>query len=269
MNKNIITDQEAFFNQSALDEKVFKQKNIFYNYVNKEQVRGFNWLSESKSILEYGCGTGTSLDLFFKDRKKKDYTIYGVDIAELALEKAKKKYPDFKFYKISNNKIPQIKNNSLEAAYMLHVLHHSHNHEDIFNEIYSKLEDEGKFFLSDLSSSNFIVKLGRILFLYLPVFVRNKFGDDLVVKGRIPEKYKVDIEKVVGQLKMTGFSVEEIGYGHLFFFIFGWLDRFIPLSKFKIVNFIYLNLIKLENWLLKYKPLQNQAEVFYIMAIKK
>ncbi len=269
-NKSIIIDQESFFNQHSLYKKVLNQADIFYEYCNKKQINAFCWLSDRKNILDYGCGTGTSLDQFFADKKQENYEIYGIDIAGMAIEKAKERYPKFKFYKISNNKIPQIKNNSLEGAYMLHILHHSHNHLDIFGEVYSKLKHKGKFFLSDLSSNNPIIKLGRFLFLYLPDHFKNRFSsDDFVVEGKIPEKYKVNIKEVVDQLKSVGFSIEEISYGHLFFFIFAWLDRFMPLSKFRMISSIYYNLMSLEDHLLKYNFFRKRAEVFYIKCVKK
>lgn len=266
----IIKDQELFFNQNSLREKINNQNPVFYNYANKEQFKGLDWLAEKMTILDYGCGTGTTIDIFLRDKKPENYHIYGVDIAQLAVDKAREKYPNFQFYKISDNKIPQIEDNSLEAAYLLHVLHHSRNHADIFKEISSKLKPAGKFFLSDLSSNNLIIKAGRFIFLHLPLGVKNKFrADDLVVDGKIPEKYKVDIKTVINQLKMSGFIIEEMGYGHLFFFIFVWLDRFIPFFKLKPVKSLYAHLMKLEKWLLQYNFFQKQAEVFYVKCVKR
>lgn len=270
MSERIITDQEDFFNQNALHEKVYATNNIFHDYSNKEQVSGFNWLADRKCILEYGCGTGTSMDIFLQNRKSGDYKMYGVDIAGVAIQKAKEKYPNFEFYKISNNKIPQIAGNSLNAAYMFHVLHHATDHEDIFNEIYAKLEYGGKFLINDLCSNNPIIRMGRFVFLHLPRFVRDKFsGDDLVVHGGVPEKYKVDIETVVNQLRKAGFFIEEVGYGHLFFFVFAWMDRFVPVSRFKFILWIYRYFIAFERVLLKYTFFQKQAEVFSIKSIKR
>lgn len=266
---NIIEDQELFFNQNSANDKFYDQNNIFIKYANKEQVSGFVWLSDKKIILDYGCGTGNSINLFFNKRKPNSYSFYGVDIAEKAIEKIRKKYPKFKFYKISNNKIPQIKNNTMKGAYLLNVLHHTDDHEKIFREIYSKIDKNGKFFIDDLSSNNLINKLGRNAFTHLPRFIKNKFDDDLVVGESIPEKYKVDIKDVIKQLEKVGFTVEKIGYGHLFFFVFGWIDRFVPFSKIVIFNLLYLQLIKFEQYLLTFTFFQNRSEVFYIYAVKK
>ncbi|MEK7570688.1 MAG: class I SAM-dependent methyltransferase [Patescibacteria group bacterium] len=267
--KHVISDQEAFFNQNAEHKKDINLDSLFSEYANKEQWGGLDWIADKKKILEYGCGTGTSLDVFFKKRKRKEYQIYGVDIAGVAVKKAKENYPEFTFYKISNNKMPQIKDNSLDAAFMFHVLHHTDEHQAIFDEIGKKLKKNGKFLINDLSSNNLINKTARNAFIHMPSFVKKKFGDDLVVGESIPEKYKVTIEEVVKKLKKAGFKVEKVGHGHLFFFVFGWVDRFIPLSKLSLIRAFYKRLIKGEERLLHQKFFQKRTEVFFIHAVKQ
>lgn len=165
-DSKIISDQEAFFNKNAEHKKNINLDSLFSVYANKEQLEGLKWIADKKNILEYGCGTGTSLDVFFKTRRRKDYQIYGVDIAGVAIKKAKENYPEFTFYKISNNKIPQIRDNSLDAVFMFHVLHHADKHEDIFKEIHKKLKKMAKF-----SSMTFLptILLTRQRGLYLSI----------------------------------------------------------------------------------------------------
>ncbi len=267
--RNIQQDQELFFNENSLKEKPSVEKDIFYDYANKEQFYCFDWLQDSKSILEYGCGTGTSLDIFFENRDRAKYSITGVDIAEAAVNKAKKNYPEYSFFKINDNKIPQMQNSSVEGAFMLHVLHHSRNHEDIFKEIYAKLQKNGKFFLNDLSSRNPFIKFGRFMFALFSDILKNKFPEDLVVDGVIPDKYPVNISEVIKQLKDAGFKIVEVGDGHLFFFLFAWLNKFLPLSKIAPVLYLYRHLISLENYLVRETFLKNYAEVFFIKCVKE
>ncbi len=268
-NKNVIIDQEYFFDQNALQDRTIDYESVFYNYINKEQLEGLKWIEDRQKILEYGCSVGNSLELFFKTRDQKKYSIYGVDISGGAIKKISKKYPKYHFYKISNNKIPQIKNGTIDAVFITHVLHHSHDHQDIFNEIHKKLKKGGKFLINDLSSNNPINRLGRIVFVRLPKFMKNKFSDDLVVGETIPDKYKVDINDVVKQLKETGFKITKIGHGHLFFFVFDWIDKFIPFSKIQLFRSLYKGLIKFEYFLLKYNFFQKKTEVFSIQCVKK
>jgi len=269
---NIVKNQEKFFNEHAHHDYNVQLEGIFNQYVNKEQINTLQWLSDCKTILEYGCGTGTSLDVFFNTydkRKRKDYKIYGVDIAQLAINKAKRKYPEFTFYKISDNKMPQIKDTSLDGIFMFHVLHHATHHEDIFAEIHKKLKKNGKFLISDLSSNNPINKSARSIFVHMPSFVKRKFGGDLVVGESIPNKYIVRPQKVIKQLEKTGFVIEEAGYGHLFFFVFDWFDKFIPFSKIPGMKILYSGLIRLESVLLQYELFKRRAEVFYVKCSKK
>lgn len=264
----ILEDQLRFFNENAVQEKPDLTASIFKKYVNKEQTSGFSWLGERKRILDYGCGTGTSIDAFLKDNPCGKPVFTGVDIADLAIQKVRRRYPEFTFYSIKDNKIPLVKDGSMDGAYLLHVLHHSHEHDAIFKEIYSKLEKGGKFFLSDLSSNNPIIKLFRGIFLLSPDFIKRRFRDDLVVDGNIPEKYKVDPEAIINKLKETGFSIQEVGYGHLGLFFFIWMDRFVPLSRLAFFRGLYKTLESIEERLLKYRFFQKTAEVFYIKCIK-
>lgn len=268
MKIGVEVNQKKFFNR--ISDKVFTsyENNFFFNYVNKEQIKTLRWLSQSKKILEYGCGTGGSLDIFFKNRNIKDYHIYGVDIAKKAILKAQKKYNKGKFYTIKNNKIPQIKDSSIDAAFMFHVLHHSHFHSEIFKEINAKLVPNGKFLINDLTSNNIFISAARSIFYFLPKSIKLKFNEDLVIDNSIPEKYKVDINDLISMLEKCNFKIIEIGYGHLFFFVFGWIDRFIPFSKLSLFQSLYRQLVIFEQYLLRYSFFQRGAEVIYVKSIK-
>lgn len=261
-------DQLKFFNENATLNKPALTTNFFLEYANKEQADGFAWLSDKKRILDYGCGTGTSIEAFCKVNKGSDFSFVGVDISDVAIQRVSQNYPGITFYTIDNNKIPLLPDDSVDGAYLLHVLHHSYEHEAIFREIYTKLGKGGKFFLSDLSSNNPIIRFFRNMFVLSPRFVKRRFADDLVVDGAIPEKYKVDPEAVVAELKKAGFTIHEVGYGHLGLFLFVWLDRFVPLSQFRPFHVLYSALGRVEQKLLKHKFFKNRAEVFYIKCIK-
>lgn len=264
----IIQDQKAFFNANALVEKTQKDSALFGAYVNKEQMEGFYWLSDCQKILDYGCGTGTSIDFFYKTNPGSEARFIGVDIADNAIKKIAELYPQHEFYLIDNNRPPSLQDKQADGAYLLHVLHHSHEHQEIFNSIYMALLPNGKFFLSDLSSKNPFIKGARTIFTLLPNWIKNKFTDDLVVDGSIPDKYPVNINKVLYQLESVGFKIEKVGYGHLYCFLFDWLERFVPLSKFRIFHWLYKRLMDFEQYLLTRNYFQNRAEVFYILCSK-
>ena len=54
LRNSIIKNQEYFFNLNAAKISLKSKKDIFYQYVNKEQIEGFKWIASSKTILEYG-----------------------------------------------------------------------------------------------------------------------------------------------------------------------------------------------------------------------
>lgn len=268
MNQNVVTDQEKFFNLNAASHKVFDENDYFYRFAIKEQLMSLEWLSDSKKILEYGVGTGTSIDVFLRKRNVNDYDIYGVDIAEEAVKKAREKYPTYHFFKITDNNLDCVENDFFDSCYMFHLLHHASGYDRIFAEIAKKLKPGGRLVINDLSSNNLFIRLGRKLFATFPKLFKYKFEEDLVVDGKIPDKYPVDPLMVVNLLENCGYKVEKVIYGHLFLHVFGWLDRLIPLSKIGLYRSFLDLLCKIENNLLKKSFWQNKAELFCILAVK-
>jgi SAM-dependent methyltransferase len=264
----VIKDQLGFFNENASRNKPVLTTPFFTEYDNKEQIAGFRWLGDRKRILDYGCGTGNAISTFFKENPGRMTSFVGVDIAEQAIQKSKKQFPDFTFYTITDNHIRSLEDASMDGAYLLCVLHHSHEHKAIFREIYSKLEKGGKFFLDDLSSNNPFVRFCRGIFLLSPGFVKRRFLDDLVVDGNIPEKYKVDPGKVIKDLVDAGFTIQEVGYGQWGVFLLGWFDRFIPLSRISFFRALYRLFWRIEDRMMKLRCFQKTSEVFYIKCIK-
>lgn len=267
-SSKIIKNQKIFFDSNASVLRPVLSQPFFLQYANKEQTLGFKWLSDQKIILDYGCGTGTSINIFLEANSGASNQFIGVDISEDAISHSKNKYPNYRFIAIENNRIPQINECTVDGAYLLHVLHHSHEHKEIFQEVYKKLKVGGKFFLSDLSSNNLIISCMRRIFICAPNFIQQRFADDLVVDGAIPEKYKVNPKKVIDELKEVGFKISEVGYGHLALFCLGWIDRFIPLSRIRFIRRIYTMLEKIEQRLLRLDIFKNRSEVFYIKCIK-
>jgi SAM-dependent methyltransferase len=267
-NPRIVKNQKEFFNKNAELKKPGLVVPFFMEYATKEQVTGFRWLSDRNRILDYGCGTGSSIDAFLEANYPRRRFFVGVDMADVAIQKARLKHPDYEFFTIEDNKVPQIIDGSVDGAYLLHVLHHSTNHEAIFEAIYSKLEAGGKFFICDLSSNNPIISLCRHLYVFCPDFVKKRFADDLVVDGAIPEKYKVNPDVVSRQLKAIGFEVQDIECGHLFFFVFSWIDLFIPISRFVLFRLFLEKLRGVEEILLRYEFFRARSEVFCLRCVK-
>jgi SAM-dependent methyltransferase len=267
----VVIDQELFFNLLAKRRRSRegKRHDIFYRYTTKEQVDGFRWLKDRKRILDYGCGIGRGIDLYLEATRNHDIELIGVDIAGVALMQARRKHPEYSFYEVHDNKIPRLKDASVDAAYLIYVLHHSQCHQEIFDEIYRILEGDGKLLIVDLTSKNPFLLLARKIFPFLPEGIRNMFSDDLVVEGRIPEKYAVSVPLVAKQLGSSGFVIEEIGYGLLFFFIFAYFDRLLRLPRTRYYEAFLKVMLRLEELVLEFDWMRVVCEIFCVKCTKK
>lgn len=265
----IIKDQENFFDRNAYIDRPILSESYFYDELNKEQVDGMLWLGGCEKILDYGCGTGVSIDLFSKCNNIKRYKIFGVDISKVAIDLCKKKFPEHSFFHIQKGNIDEIPDETMDGAYIMHVLHHARDHEQIFRNIFKKLRPGGKLLINDLTSNNPFIYCSRNIFSYMPNNIKNKFNDDLNIDGCIPEKYKVSIPLLMSTLNKIGYEIIKIEYAHLFYFLFSWLERFIPITKYKTIKIIIDYCLKCEHVLIKKLGFWRFCEVISIQAIKK
>jgi len=82
-------------------------------------------------VLDLGCGDG----LFLKMLKNKGIRGIGVDVSEVAIEKAKIKGLDVKKFDFATNKLP-FPDNSFETVVLLDVLEHLYQPERVLKEAY-------------------------------------------------------------------------------------------------------------------------------------
>ena len=261
--------QEKFFNAHSNVQAAKLDSDFFEIWNNKEQVTGLQWLGDTSSLLDFGCGVGTTIDRFFDVNPNSNVQIIGCDISGGALSVAQKKYPKHIFYKIADDDLSVLEANSIDAAVMLHVLHHTDNHRRIFENIHEVLSPGGKFLINDLTSANPFIRSGRSIFNHMPHKFKRRFDDDLQVDGKVPEKYPIDISHVENTLRDVGFDIHQITHGHLFLFIFGWLERFIPLADVKVWQRFIQALVKLETELVRFRFWQRRCEVISIAAVKR
>jgi len=246
-----IENQIAFFNKNALSKQniYFEPKDVFEWYAIKPVIRAMKFLYSDRldyQYLDYGCGIGDSIEIFKISNHKYPDRLVGVDISKNAIAEISKRY-QFEFIHIEAESGIKGLGICVDAAYMMHVLHHSVDHEKIIKDISSAIKGRGKIAIVDISSKNPFQELGRRLFTILPVGVKRKFQNDLVVDGEIPEKLPVDIEKIKKYLENEGFTVN-LSYSSSFIFIFGWLFNLLNIKFGKnslIINFF----LKLDDWL--------------------
>lgn len=101
-----------------------------------------------ENVLELGCGTGKNSEWLITKAK----FVIGLDFSEEMLNKAKSKIASDKIrFQITDLKKPwPIQNNFADLITCSLTLEHIKDLDFIFNQVYQKLKDGGKFFVSEL-----------------------------------------------------------------------------------------------------------------------
>ncbi len=108
------------------DKELWKKYTDENENIQGEQSKFIHFLSVAlgvKKICEIGCNIGNNLSNF-----PKNFEVYGFDMSKYALEKAKKRYPSFKFEIGNMNKIP-ISDSFFDMVFTRGVLIHIPNME--------------------------------------------------------------------------------------------------------------------------------------------
>lgn len=262
-------DQKKFFDQYAANYQKRAPVNVFFfELAIAELRRGFRWLSGSRSVLEYGCGTGETIELFLETAEQRPERIVGIDLSDVSVEVARRRHP-FEFHVVPDNDLTFLPESSLDGAYMIGVLHHTEEHGKIFDQIARVLQPGGKFLIMDLTKNNPIIESARAAFPFMPKRIKRMFPDDLVVDETIPDKLRVEVDETIERLIKAGFKVEHVEFGHLAYFVFDWFERVTRLklsaTRFKA---IYLWFYRFEKWLLTKAAFKARAHVFTLRAVK-
>lgn len=155
-----------------------------YDSVREEQIEIINCflegadISENTAILDIGCGTGNYTNLIHRITKSR---VYGMDMSEGMLEKAKEKNKNINFIIGSAEDIP-LQDSHFDFVYMTDVIHHVPNIEKMFCEIYRILKKGGKVCIATQSYNQIDLR-------YMTEFFPDTAAQD---KGRYP-----DIEDIV------------------------------------------------------------------------
>jgi ubiquinone/menaquinone biosynthesis C-methylase UbiE len=263
-------DQHKFFNQYASQAPQGPRVTDLFSDLAVREIRdGFRWLSSCESVLDYGCGIGQMFELFCETIGRQPQRLVGIDLSEVSIEVAKRRLP-YEFHVVPDNDLSFLPAGSLDGVYMIFVLHHAEHHERIFETIARVLKPGGKFLLVDLTKTNPIIETARGAFPYMPKRIKGMFPEDLVIDGTIPEKLNVDVDQTLASLDKAGFDVQHIDYGHLYFFVFDWLERALGmrLSKTRFSK-VYLWFYAIERRLLKARFVARHAHLFALQAVKR
>ncbi len=163
-----LTDQnlrEKEFHDKLQSESKGRFENIFYKAILNAWDDFYNFLnlnSKNSEILDYGCGVGPIIEKVIKFNPKK---ITGIDISEVSISKAKKKFTRFNSkieLLVDNCESTIFSNNKFDIVYGLGILHHLQFSKCI-NEISRILKPNGKLLFIEPLGTNPFINFYRLL----------------------------------------------------------------------------------------------------------
>jgi SAM-dependent methyltransferase len=123
--------QERYAHGYMDDWSIEKKRRIF------EVIRSFD-LPDIGEVLDFGCGNGVFTDVI-KQALPAGWKVYGTDISEIAIENAKKRYPECVFF-VADDK--EFVSKRFDFLFTHHVLEHVYNLPQVLDEINGRLKDE-------------------------------------------------------------------------------------------------------------------------------
>src|SRR5690349_18072974 len=96
-------DQKKFFDEyAARHQRQAPVNAFFYELAIAEIRRGFRWLADRRAVLEYGCGTGQTIELFLESSGARPDRIVGIDLSDVSVQVAREHLP-FEFHVVPDN----------------------------------------------------------------------------------------------------------------------------------------------------------------------
>ena len=202
--KNI---REKIFHNDLQSKPKGRFENIFYKALYNLTEDFFNKLeifSKNAKILDYGCGTGSSLKKVIEFGPKK---IVGIDISDVSIEKARssiRSHKDNLELKVDNCEKTKFGDNEFDLVYGTGILHHLQINQCL-NEISRVLKPGGRLlFIEPLGTNPFIN-----FYRYLTPSSRSKDEHPLL---------KEDFENI--KRKFSKMEIKYYGFFTLVFFPF-------------------------------------------------
>ena len=140
-------------------------ENIFYKALFNSAEDFYSFLksnSENAEVLDYGCGTGVSLEKVMQFKPKK---IVGIDISENSIKKAKKKIKESNLdieLIVGNCEQTKFESNKFDIIYGTGILHHL-QFSKCLGEIHRILKPKGKLLFIEPLGTNPLINIYRKL----------------------------------------------------------------------------------------------------------
>ena len=210
MSLTEINIREKKFHNNLQSKKGERFENIFYKAIYNVNEDFLNYLRknvENSEVLDYGCGTGSSIEKIVKFKPK---NITGIDISEISINKAKERAKQLKIevnFNVDNCEKTKFKNDSFDIVYGTGILHHLQIEKSL-DEIYRILRSKGNLIFIEPLGTNPIINLYR----KLTPKSRSKDEHPLINKDfkYISEKFIKTKIKYYGFLTLVFFSLLQI-----------------------------------------------------------
>ena len=170
-------------------------------------IRKILKLSDIKTVLDYGSGSGLHVDLWRKVFPLSD--LYFCDISSVALEKLISKYPEFKFKcgEVKENRAA-FENDFFDVVVSIEVMEHVKNLNDYLNDIYRLLKPGGVFIWTAPCANRFSIE-----------YMYNKLSNQVEETSEGYRKWKWEDITHLRRLKSNEIKnkLQEIGFNNVGF----------------------------------------------------
>jgi ubiquinone/menaquinone biosynthesis C-methylase UbiE len=146
LNQYRVTEASAAYN--LLAETYDAQENNLVMHLDNTIFKTLinNTSLSSKTILDFGCGTGRHWNNILEQQPKE---LIGYDIAQEMLNKLQQKYPDAKTFSLKNNILKDIKDSSCDVIICNLVIGYIKKLEKVFLEWNRVLKKDGEIIITD------------------------------------------------------------------------------------------------------------------------
>lgn len=125
----------------------------------KHYKKALEWIEQLnvKSILDLGTGRGDFIESLKKKYPQRQYDIYGIDISENMIKKAKSKGIDAKF-SVGDSQNLKFKNNYFDLVVCINSFHHYEKPDIAIKEMGRVLQNGGVLILGEIYLPKFLAK---------------------------------------------------------------------------------------------------------------